>query len=615
MIQENFKNKKYVIFGAGDYGKKALEMLGRENVAFFVDNDKNKDGSIVNGVEVKFFQKVSRNLKEYWVIIAVAYKYIEDIKAQLQDIGVSPYDIFVEMLQRETKKKIESRPDYLGVYKKAISWIEANTIVEKTGKSIINNTNCPKGYPEVTGYYIPTLIRWGYRELAIDYAKWLISIQHNDGSWYDTFDQMPYVFDTAQILKGLLVAYSIWPDENVKNAIIKGAMWLAGNIQHDGRFKAADESIWKMPKAYSELIHLYCLSPIREVGIHFSKPELLEMVDLSIDYYKQNHMEEILHFDLLSHFYAYVMEALVDLGELELAKAAMNNIGNFQTEDGAVPGYNDVHWVCSTGLFQLALTWFRVGDIERGNKAFSYACRLQNESGGWYGSYPSAEDESNDYFAASEISWAVKYFLDALYYKNKAEFDISAPKFMTSIDKDDERYKIILQNAKETCLLGGDIRILDIGCGKGRYLKNLIDDLPDSQCYGVDISKNVIAEKTNQNIVWEEGSLTHIPFRDNNFAMAYTCEALEHAVDIKSAIREMARVVRPDGRIVIVDKNIAALGTLEICEWEQWFDENELAAIMSEFCSEVNIVHDVNYEGYFKKGLFSVWIGKVGSVK
>ena len=611
MIQENLKNKKYVIFGAGDYGKKALEMLGRENVAFFVDNDKNKDGSIINGVEVKFFQKVSKNLKEYWVIIAVAYKYIEDIKAQLQDIDVSPYDIFVEMLQRETKKKIESRPDYLGVYKKAISWIEANTIVEKTGKSIINNTNCLKGYPEVTGYYIPTLIRWGYRELAIDYAKWLISIQHDDGSWYDTFDQMPYVFDTAQILKGLLAAYSIWPDENVKNAIIKGAMWLAGNIQHDGRFKAADESIWKMPKAYSELIHLYCLSPIREVGIQISKLELLEMVDLSIDYYKQNHMEEILHFDLLSHFYAYVMEALVDLGELELAKAAMNNIANFQTEDGAVPGYNNVHWVCSTGLFQLALTWFRVGDSERGNKAFSYACRLQNESGGWYGSYPSVEDESNDYFAASEISWAVKYFLDALYYKNKAEFDISAPKFMTNIDKDDERYKIILQNAKETCLLGGDIRILDIGCGKGRYLKNLIDDLPDSQCYGVDISQNVIAEKTNQNIVWEEGSLTHIPFRDNNFAMAYTCEALEHAVDIKSAIREMARVVRPDGRIVIVDKNIAALGTLEICEWEQWFDENELAAIMSEFCSEVNIVHDVNYEGYFKEGLFSVWIGKV----
>ena len=54
------------------------------------------------------------------------------------------------------------------------------------------------------------------------------------------------------------------------------------------------------------------------------------------------------------------------------------------------------------------------------------------------------------------------------------------------------------------------------------------------------------------------------------------------------------------------------MGTLEICEWEQWFDENELAAIMSEFCSEVNIVHDVNYEGYFKEGLFSVWQEEYG---
>ena len=101
MIQDNLKNKKYVIFGAGDYGKKALEMLGRENVAFFVDNDKNKDGSIINGVEVKFFQKVSKNLKEYWVIIAVAYKYIEDIKEH------EYYEQFVSFREQSRKRKEE----------------------------------------------------------------------------------------------------------------------------------------------------------------------------------------------------------------------------------------------------------------------------------------------------------------------------------------------------------------------------------------------------------------------------------------------------------------------------------------------------------------------------
>lgn len=41
-----------------------------------------------------------------------------------------------------------------------------------------------------------------------------------------------------------------------------------------------------------------------------------------------------------------------------------------------------MNWVCSTGLFQLALVWFRLGELERGNKAFSHACKLQNASGG-----------------------------------------------------------------------------------------------------------------------------------------------------------------------------------------------------------------------------------------
>lgn len=43
---------------------------------------------------------------------------------------------------------------------------------------------------------------------------------------------------------------------------------------------------------------------------------------------------------------------------------------------------------------------------------FNYACKLQNKSGGWYGSYLSEENENeiNTYFPNSEISWAVKYF-------------------------------------------------------------------------------------------------------------------------------------------------------------------------------------------------------------
>lgn len=156
---------------------------------------------------------------------------------------------------------------------------------------------------------------------------------------------------------------------------------------------------------------------------------------------------------------------------------------------------------------------------------------------------------------------------------------------------------------------GGDI--LDVGCGKGRYLKNLLSDRPDLSFYGVDISRRVIDEKTEQRICWQEGSLTSIPFADRRFDVVYTCEALEHAVDIESAVREMVRVTKPGGRIVIIDKNIAALGVMEITPWEQWFSEEGLADIMRPFCREVQVMHDVGYEDYFQKDLFSVWIGIV----
>ena len=164
---------------------------------------------------------------------------------------------------------------------------------------------------------------------------------------------------------------------------------------------------------------------------------------------------------------------------------------------------------------------------------------------------------------------------------------------------------------EEACPLGGDNKVLDVGCGKGRYLKNLLADRPDIQFFGVDISRSVLEEKTEDKIHWGEGSLTHIPFSDAFFDVTYACESLEHAVDIESAIREMVRVTKPGGRVVVIDKNAAALGTLEITPWEQWFGEEELADRMRVFCCDVQVLHDVNYEDYFQKDLFSVWVGSV----
>ena len=76
------------------------------------------------------------------------------------------------------------------------------------------------------------------------------------------------------------------------------------------------------------------------------------------------------------------MEALCDIGETELARRAMEKVSALQREDGSVPAYQNVNWVCSTGLFQFALVWYKLGEREKGNRAFRYACSLQNPTGG-----------------------------------------------------------------------------------------------------------------------------------------------------------------------------------------------------------------------------------------
>ena len=98
-------------------------------------------------------------------------------------------------------------------FNRAILWIRNNTI---SGNGITVTSKVKVIYPEVTGYYIPSLLQWGERDLAISFAKYLCSIQKEDGSWYDSTDTDPYVFDSAQILKGLVAIRKIMPEVDEK---------------------------------------------------------------------------------------------------------------------------------------------------------------------------------------------------------------------------------------------------------------------------------------------------------------------------------------------------------------------------------------------------------------
>lgn len=93
----------------------------------------------------------------------------------------------------------------------------------------------------------------------------MCNIQKEDGSWYDSYDKKPYVFDSAQILKGLLSIKEILPEVDAN--IIKGCDWLLSNVNDEGRLTTPDTNAWGSDENFcSELVHIYCLTPLKEAA-------------------------------------------------------------------------------------------------------------------------------------------------------------------------------------------------------------------------------------------------------------------------------------------------------------------------------------------------------------
>ena len=308
---------------------------------------------------------------------------------------------------------------------KAKEWIYNNTVDNNGGIVVTHKQRIV--YPEVTGYFIPSLLKIGEKDLAISFAKHMCEIQKPNGAWYDPGNKAPFIFDGGQILKGLVAIRNILPE--VDDHIVKGIDWIFSNMKESGELNQPKNDLWGDRDDYcNELIHIYCMSPILEAAKILNRPDYEEKANKVLDYNIKNYRDRIINFTLFSHFYAYVIEGLIDCGRIKIAKEAMRNFEKYRRKDGSVYAWNNAGWSCSTASFQFSIIWYKLGEVEKANKTYEYACSLQNETGGWYGSYVHSPKDYIDiafkrrlYEKKQEISWAVKFFIDATYYKGLSE--------------------------------------------------------------------------------------------------------------------------------------------------------------------------------------------------
>src|SRR5438093_7063177 len=110
--------------------------------------------------------------------------------------------------------------------------------------------------------------------------------------------------------------------------------------------------------------------------------------------------------------------------------------------------------------------------------------------------------------------------------------------------------------------IGSGQRVLDIGCGSGVIARDVARRVqPNGRVVGIDSSPALIAaarELTTAtdgatSITFREGDCRALPLADDSFDVAIAATVLTHVPDGHRAILEMARVVRPGGRVGVFD--------------------------------------------------------------
>jgi ubiquinone/menaquinone biosynthesis C-methylase UbiE len=174
--------------------------------------------------------------------------------------------------------------------------------------------------------------------------------------------------------------------------------------------------------------------------------------------------------------------------------------------------------------------------------------------------------------------------------------------FPSTIDPRIQHVKVLLKFFGDLT----DKRVLDVGCGKGRFARILRAQNPGVEVWGLDISEEML-RFVPAGIHTKAGSMTDLPFPDSTFDFAYATESLEHAVEIERAVNEMCRVVKPGGKILIIDKNAEHWGKLKTPAWERWFKREELEKLLARNCKQVHSEYLSYWEDVEPDGLFLVW--------
>ena len=316
-------------------------------------------------------------------------------------------------------------------------------------------------YPETTGYLIPTFLRLasngfpGFEERAFRATEFLLGLQLPSGAFPggEIAENLtePSVFNTGQILHGLVTWARHSDDAAVREAAAAAGAWMVSVQEEDGCWR---RHVYRgLPTTYTA--HASCW--LAEAGRQLEREDFLAAADRHLDWVLGHQDPETGWFDLsgftvedhrlrrsVTHTIAYtvwgVLIAADILGRadgIRAATRAADEIGARLEADDRLAGVLDhtwnprVDWTCVTGNCQMALVWQWLDERDRvpdaterpGGARASWAIRaldlaagaqaLNNRNPGIRGALPGSDPIWGDYIYGAFPNWAAKFFIDA----------------------------------------------------------------------------------------------------------------------------------------------------------------------------------------------------------
>ncbi len=116
----------------------------------------------------------------------------------------------------------------------------------------------------------------------------------------------------------------------------------------------------------------------------------------------------------------------------------------------------------------------------------------------------------------------------------------------------DYSYKVKL--IKKLVPKESNLEVLDFGCGKGAFIKDILSINPSLKITGADISQTAITaarKKFPKQKFYYLTSGGKLPFKDNSFDFILALDVFLHIYDTELIFNEITRILKPGGKLLI----------------------------------------------------------------